>query len=174
MALERYLDELRLDESATLSKTFTETDISLYVAVTCDFSPIHIDERYAAGTRFGSRIVPGILMAGFLTSTMAPRLVGCFPVSTGDSFEFLGPVRIGDTIAATLTIAAVDIESRSIRLDGRCENQHGDLVLRAVAHMKFPRDRVSRPPEAGARAAAAPLSCDPAALDRPQPERDPK
>lgn len=145
MALERYMDELRLNESATLSKTFTDTDISLYVAVTCDYSPVHIDERYAASTRFGGRIVPGLLVAGFLTSTIAPRLVGCFPVSTGDTFEFLAPVHIGDTIAATLTIAAVDLQTRSLRMEGRCENQHGNLVMRADAHMKFPRDRVSRP-----------------------------
>jgi len=145
MALERYFDELRVDESATLTKTFTDADISLYVAVTCDYSPVHIDERYAATTRFGGRIVPGLLVAGFLTSTMAPRLVGCFPVSTGDTFEFLAPVSIGDTIAATLTIAAIDTHLRRLRLEGRCVNQHGVVVVRADALMKFPRDRVTRP-----------------------------
>ena len=145
MALERYFDELHVDESATLTKTFTDADISLYVAVTCDYSPVHIDERYAATTRFGGRIVPGLLVAGFLTSTMAPRLVGCFPVSTGDTFEFLAPVRIGDTIAATLTIAAIDTRLRRLRLEGRCINQDGVVVVRADALMKFPRDRVTRP-----------------------------
>ena len=145
MALERYFDELRVDESATLTKTFTDADISLYVAVTCDYSPVHIDDRYAATTRFGGRIVPGLLVAGFLTSTMAPRLVGCFPVSTGDTFEFLAPVRIGDTIAATLTIAAIDTPLRRLRLEGRCVNQDGVVVVRADALMKFPRDRVTRP-----------------------------
>ncbi len=145
MALERYFDELSVDESATLIKTFTDADVSLYVAVTCDYSPVHIDERYAATTRFGGRIVPGLLVAGFLTSTMAPRLVGCFPVSTGDTFEFLAPVRIGDTIAATLTIAAIDASLRRVRLDGRCVNPEGIIVVRADAYMKFPRDRVTRP-----------------------------
>ena len=41
---------------------------------------------------------------------MAPKLVGCFPLSTVDSFEFMAPVRIGDTITATLTIAAIGLD----------------------------------------------------------------
>lgn len=145
MALERWFDELKAGEFAAMTKTFTDADISLYVAITCDYSPVHIDEDYAATTRFRRRIVPGLLVSGFVTSTMAPQLVGCFPVSTADTFEFLAPVYIGDTITATLAIVELDSATRGLRLAGRCENQEGTLVLRADAWMKFPRDRVKRP-----------------------------
>jgi 3-hydroxybutyryl-CoA dehydratase len=139
MILVKKIEELQVGQSASLTKTFTAADIALYVALTNDFSPIHINARYADTTRFGERIVPGILVAGLLTSTMATSLVGCLPVSTADTFNFLAPAHIGDTITATLTIAAIDVARRELRLDGRCVNQDGVTTLTADARMKFPR-----------------------------------
>jgi 3-hydroxybutyryl-CoA dehydratase len=141
MILVKKIEELQVGQSASLTKTFTAADIALYVALTNDFSPIHINARYADATRFGARIVPGILVSGLLTSTMATSLVGCLPVSTSDTFTFLAPVHIGDTITATLTIAAVDAARRELRLDGICVNQEGVTALTADARMKFPRER---------------------------------
>jgi 3-hydroxybutyryl-CoA dehydratase len=143
MILVKKIEELQLGQSASLTKTFTAADIALYVALTNDFSPIHINARYADATRFGERIVPGILVAGLLTSTMATSLVGCLPVSTSDTFNFLAPVLIGDTITATLTIADIDVARRELRLDGQCVNQDGVVTLTADARMKFPRDKAA-------------------------------
>ena len=145
MILVKQIEELRVGQSASLAKTFTAADIALYVALTNDFSPVHINAAYADATRFGERIVPGILVSGLLTSTMATALVGCLPVSTSDTFNFLAPVHIGDTITATLTIAEIDLPRRAVRLDGQCVNQDGVAVVTADAHMKFPRPRPPSP-----------------------------
>lgn len=139
MILVKQVEDLRVGQSASLTKTFTAADIALYVALTNDFSPVHINAAYADATRFGARIVPGILASGLLTSTMATELVGCLPVSTADTFNFLAPVYIGDTLTATLTIAGIDLPRRVIRLSGTCTNQDGVVTLTADAHMKFPR-----------------------------------
>jgi 3-hydroxybutyryl-CoA dehydratase len=145
MILVKKIGELQVGQSASLTKTFTSADIALYVALTNDFSPIHINARFADATRFGERIVPGILVSGLLTSTMATNLVGCLPVSTSDTFNFLAPVHIGDTITATLTIAAIDVAQRELRLEGRCVNQEGVTTLTADARMKFPREGAAAP-----------------------------
>lgn len=141
MILVKQIEDLQVGQSARLTKTFTAADIALYVALTNDFSAIHINARYADTTRFGARIVPGILTAGLLTSTMATELVGCLPVSTADTFTFHAPVHIGDTLTATLTIAEIDLPGRALRLDGKCVNQDGVTTLTADARMKFPRPR---------------------------------
>jgi 3-hydroxybutyryl-CoA dehydratase len=143
MILVKQIEELRVGQFASLTKTFSAADIALYVALTNDFSPIHINAAYADATRFAERIVPGILVSGLLTSTMATALVGCLPVSTSDTFNFLAPVHIGDTITATLTIAEIDLPRRAVRLDGQCVNQDGVVVVTADAHMKFPRSSPS-------------------------------
>lgn len=145
MILIKQIEDLRVGQSASLTKTFTAADIALYVALTNDFSPVHINAQYADATRFGARIVPGILASGLLTATMATELVGCLPVSTSDTFNFLSPVYIGDTLTATLTIAEIDPARRAVRLAGTCINQDGVTTLTADAHMKFPRPRPPAP-----------------------------
>lgn len=149
MILVKQIGELQIGQSASLTKTFSAADIALYVALTNDFSPIHINAAYADATRFGARIVPGILVSGLLTSTIATALVGCLPVSTADTFTFLAPVHIGDTITATLTIKEIDLPHRAIRLDGSCVNQESVVTMRADARMKFPRPTAPVPASAG-------------------------
>ncbi|HNC46866.1 MAG TPA: MaoC/PaaZ C-terminal domain-containing protein, partial [Acidobacteriota bacterium] len=48
-----------IGECASLSKTITETDVTLYAGITGDFNPVHIDAEYAKTTRFGARIAHG-------------------------------------------------------------------------------------------------------------------
>ena len=139
MILVKQINEIQVGDTATFAKTFSQGDIATYVAVTNDFSPIHINAGYAAGTRFGRTIVPGILLGGLLTSTMATDLVGCLPVSTLDTFQFKAPVFVGDTIEARLTIESVDVAKRSLVLAGVCINQDGRQVLICHAEMRFPR-----------------------------------
>ena len=47
-------------ESSHFSKTISETDITLFSAISGDFDPLHVDEEYAKTTPFGRRIAHGL------------------------------------------------------------------------------------------------------------------
>ena len=36
------MDELKVGDFAEFSKTITETDVTLYAGITCDFNPAHL------------------------------------------------------------------------------------------------------------------------------------
>ena len=124
---QRTLRATKVGEKAAFSRTLTEADAALFIGVTWDVNPYHTDGRYVAQTQFGRRIVPGLLTASLLT-----HLGGLWAfLATETSFDFLGPVYIGDTVTAEAEIVEVS-ERGWVRLAGRVVNAEGQEVLRAT------------------------------------------
>ena len=126
------LEELTVGRTAQFSKTVTEADVTLFAGVTGDFNPVHIDAVAAAKTRFGGRIVHGMLSAGLISAAIASRLPGPGSIYLGQTLKFVLPVRIGDTVTATITVAEV-LARRRVRLSTVCTNQNGETVVEGEA-----------------------------------------
>lgn len=120
-------EDINVGDSASFTKTITETDVVLWVGLTGDLNPIHIDHEYTKTTRFGKVLVPGVLVLGLISNVMTQIAFG--HVYANQSIKFLKPVYIGDTITATGTIVE-KIESKNmIRVETKCVNQDGALVM---------------------------------------------
>lgn len=139
----RNMDALSVGDRVQVAKTITEADGAMYIAATGDFGPVHVDDIYAASTRFGARLAPGILIAGICTSVLTAELVGTVGVSIRDSFWFTGAVRYGDTITFEIWISAKDEANRTVDWQATARNEEGVEVLKADATLKFPRQKVS-------------------------------
>ncbi len=124
---QRTLRATRLGEKAAFTRTLTEADAALFIGVTWDVNPYHTDDSYVAQTQFGRRIVPGLLTASLLT-----HLGGLWAfLATEMSFEFVGPVYVGETVTATAEVVEVS-ERGWVRLAGRVSSADGREVLRAT------------------------------------------
>ena len=76
--------EMKLGDSASVTKTVTETDVYLFAGITGDLNPAHTNEVSASQTQFGGRIAHGILGAGFISAVLGMKLPGpgtIYPVS---------------------------------------------------------------------------------------------
>jgi len=84
---------------AFYSKDFTITQamIDAFGEASGDFNPIHYDEFYAQQTRFGGRIVHGMLIGGFISACLTDHY-GPGTIYLGQTLKFLAPVRPGDTV----------------------------------------------------------------------------
>lgn len=122
------LEELTVGKTAQFAKTVTEADVTLFAGVTGDFNPVHVDAVAAAKTRFGGRIAHGMLSAGLISAAIANRLPGPGSIYLGQTLRFTLPVRIGDTITATITVSEI-LTKRRVKLSTICTNQHGETVL---------------------------------------------
>lgn len=132
-------DELKIGDSARFSKTVTDADIYLFAGVTGDLNPAHIDETYAKGTFFKTRIAHGMLSAGFVSAVIGTRLPGPGTVYMHQSLDFLAPVHIGDTVTATVEVIEKLEDKKRIRLKTTCANQEGVKVLDGEAMVSPPR-----------------------------------
>lgn len=113
---------------ASFSRTITEADVALFIGVTWDVNPLHTDDAYARATRFGGRIVPGLLTASLVT-----HLGGLWAFMASEMrFEFLAPVYVGDTITAAAEVMEVKPENGFVLLQIECTNAEGVEVLRGV------------------------------------------
>ncbi|WP_274631179.1 MaoC/PaaZ C-terminal domain-containing protein [Arvimicrobium flavum] len=93
----------------TPARTIGEGDITLFAGLVGDYTPIHVDETFAAASPHGTRIAHGPLsMAtaiGLATQTglFGRRVIGMVNIN----WDFAGVVKLGDTIRARVTIEAI-------------------------------------------------------------------
>jgi len=123
----RKWEDMQVGDSATFTKTMTETDVILWVGLTGDLNPIHIDREYSKTTRFGKVLVPGVLVLGLISNVMTQVTFG--HVYANQSIKFLKPVYIGDTVTAIGTIIEKIDAKNIVKVETKCVNQDGVLVM---------------------------------------------
>jgi 3-hydroxybutyryl-CoA dehydratase len=132
------IGELNIDDSAEFTKTVSESDVYLYAGVTGDLNPAHINETYAQGTFFKTRIAHGMLSAGFISAVIGMKLPGPGTIYIRQELNFRAPVRIGDTVTARVAVVE-KLEKDRVRLKTTCTNQEGTVVLDGEAIVSPPR-----------------------------------
>jgi len=125
--------KFKIGDSASISKTITDRDIQAFAEVTGDHNPIHLDDEYAAKTRFGGRIAHGMLSASLISSVLANKLPGPGSVYLSQTLKFVKPVFPGDSVTARVTVTGIRDDKPIITLETVCVNQHNEPVLKGVA-----------------------------------------
>jgi 3-hydroxybutyryl-CoA dehydratase len=128
--------DITVGDTASMSKTVTEADIVNFAGVTGDFNPVHVDAEYASGSLFKERIAHGMLAAGYISAVLGMQLPGPNAIYLGQTLEFKLPVKIGDTVTVTVTVAEKRDEKRILKLDTVVTNQRGQVVVSGGAVIK--------------------------------------
>jgi len=115
-----YLEDLRVGMTASTGKTITDADILLFAAVSTDTNPVHLNDEAAAASPFKQRVAHGMLTAGLISAVLGTQLPGHGTVYMGQTLRFRAPVRIGDTVTATVEITALDAEKKRATLKTTC------------------------------------------------------
>jgi 3-hydroxybutyryl-CoA dehydratase len=139
MAEGKSIDELKVGDSAQISKTITETDINDFARVTGDFNPVHLDQTYAEKTTFKGRIAHGLLSVGLLARILGNILPGHGTIYLSQEAKFLAPVRIGDTIMAKVEVIELNLEKNRAKFRTTCLNQDGKIVVDGIAWAMPPK-----------------------------------
>ena len=122
--------------TVSFSKTVSDEDVRGFARVTGDDQPLHLDDGFAAKTRFGKRIAHGMLSAGFISAALGTRLApGYVVVYLSQQLRFRAPVAIGDTVTATAEVTEADPEKRILTVRTDCTNQDGTVVVQGEARV---------------------------------------
>jgi len=109
--------------------TVTAEHVRRYAELTGDYNPLHFEEAFAAGTRFGRLVVQGGLTSGLLHALVAMDLPGPGTVFLSQNWRFTAPVFIGDTITAEVEVLSVHASKPVTQLRVRVARQDGEMVL---------------------------------------------
>lgn len=128
--------EFKIGDKNEFSKTITESDVILFAGISGDFNPVHMNEEYAKSTMFKGRIAHGMLVASLLGQAGA-SFFGGGAIYMGHTQKFLAPVRIGDTITATVEVTELVSEKNIIKYRAYCTNHEEQVVVDGTATLKI-------------------------------------
>ncbi len=126
-------DGFFLGESSRLSRTVTADVVDAFARVSTDDNPLHLDETYAATTRFGKRVAHGMVAASYISAMMGTQFPGHGAIYVSQSLKFTRPVFIDDVLEVVATVTAYDPERTVVTLATVVTNQHGKTVLTGEA-----------------------------------------
>jgi 3-hydroxybutyryl-CoA dehydratase len=125
--------ELKIGDQFSTSREVTDEVIRRFADVSGDHNPIHLDEEFAAKTRFGKRIAHGMLSGAFISAVLGNEFRGMTIVYLSQTLKFIAPVFIGDTVTATATITAIREDKKIVTIETICTNQKGEAVVQGEA-----------------------------------------
>jgi acyl dehydratase len=125
--------QIQIGDRATLTRTITDEMVVAYADLIGDHNPVHLDEAFAATTRFGRRIAHGMLVAGLISTLIASDLPGPGSVYLGQTLQFKAPVYLGDAITVKVEVVKVREDKPIITLATVCTNQDGQSVIEGEA-----------------------------------------
>ena len=138
-------DELSVGQSARLLRTLTQADIQAFAAVSGDTNPAHLNPEYANDTLFHGVIAHGMWGGALISALLGTQFPGPGTIYLEQVLHFTKPVRIGDTLTVTVTVASKDDEKKRIELDCSVVNQKGQSVLHGTARVLPPTTKVRIP-----------------------------
>ena len=125
--------DLQVGQKATRTLEFTQSHVQSFAEITGDHNPLHFDETFAAGTKFGRLVVQGDLTTGLLHALVAMDMPGPGTVFLSQDWKFTAPVFIGDTITATAEVVSVHESKPVCQLKIEIVRQDGETVLEGEA-----------------------------------------
>ncbi len=120
-------------QKATRSVQLTESHVQAFAELSGDYNPLHFDEAFAKGTKFGRLVVQGGLTTGLLHALVAMDMPGPGTVFLSQNWKFTAPVFIGDTITAEAEVLSVHESKPVTELGVVVKRQDDEVVLEGTA-----------------------------------------
>lgn len=151
-------EQVSIGDRVEFTKPISEQDVRTFAAASGDTNRLHLDEEYAAGTRFGRRIAHGTLVGGLISAALA-RLPG-LTIYVSQDLSFLSPVDIGERVTAVCEVVD-DLGPDKYQLTTDVVDANGEYIIEGQAVVL-----IDDPPETG-RVAVEPIAGSEVTPSRP-------
>jgi phosphate acetyltransferase len=140
----RTFAEIAVGDSATLTRTLSEQDISLFAAASGDINPTHLDRGYMKKSDRGGVVGHSLWGGALISSLLGNVLPGPGTVYRRQDLRFFRPVFVGDTVTLTITVTDKKPEDLVI-FECRLVNQDQAVVLAGTAEVRAPTEKWAGP-----------------------------
>ncbi|MFN6962364.1 MAG: MaoC family dehydratase [Pyrinomonadaceae bacterium] len=125
--------QLKIGDRFSTSRLVTDELIRRFADVSGDYNPIHLDEEFAAQTRFGRRIAHGMLSGAFISAVLGYELRERKIVYLSQTLKFTAPVFVGDTVTAEARVTNIREDKPVVTLETIVTKQDGQTVVKGEA-----------------------------------------
>lgn len=130
----RTIADVAIGDREVWTRTITDADVVMYGGLIGDRGPLHLDEAFATGTRFGGRVAYGMQCGGYIGATLA-QLLGVGSAYVSQNLRFTGPVLIGDHITVETVVTGKDEDRRRVFVDTTVYKNDGIVVIEGEAEL---------------------------------------
>jgi len=131
------MKEFYVGQTASISKSFSLEDVTLFSKLSEDVNPIHLNEKYASESFFKKRIVHGFLYSSLISGVIANQLPGPGSVYLHQDMDFLKPVYHNEPVTAVVKILFIDDEKNILHLETICYKNDNIVVVKGKAIIKL-------------------------------------
>ena len=117
---------------------FSNDDIIGFAKVSGDANPIHLDEEYAKGTIFKTRIVHGFLGGSVFSKVFGTIIPGEGTIYLSQSLKFMGPMYIGAKYIAVFDFIEVDEKKHRAKVVTKVVDGNDNVIILGEALIQNP------------------------------------
>lgn len=129
--------KFKVGDSDSVTMTITDEMVRAFAALSGDDNPVHVDDAFAAKTRFGKRIAHGMLLGALLSRVAGTKIPGPGTIVISQDIRYKEPCYIGDTVTAEIKILHMRADKPVIKIASRVTNQDGAILIDGGAILYF-------------------------------------
>src|SRR5574343_319272 len=97
-------NELKVGDSASITKTVTIDDLRLFAAATGDANPSMLDPEFADSSIYREVVAHGMWSGAMLVNLLGSELPGLGTILVDQNLRYLRPVTVGDAVTFKITV----------------------------------------------------------------------
>jgi len=123
------LSAIRVGDTARLRKKITPELVESYAQFSGDRNPLHVDAEFARGTTMQRPIAHGMVVASYVSQLIGMELPGPGALWVQQTFRWIEPVFVDDTLEIEVRVSQVSIGTRTITVQVGATNQMSRKIL---------------------------------------------
>ncbi|MBI9080444.1 MAG: SDR family oxidoreductase [Pseudodesulfovibrio sp.] len=130
-------DQIKVGDQEEFQHTISEQDVDAFVRLTGDDNPLHVDAEFAKTTPFKKPVVHGMLTASFISTMIGTKLPGKGALWYEQSFKFLAPVRVDETIRVCAKVIHKSSTQRTVVIETVIYGNNGRRVIEGEGKVRM-------------------------------------
>lgn len=139
----KIFNSIEIGDEAEILHKITSKDVDMFVKLTGDNNPLHLDKSFANKTSFKKPVVHGMLTASFISTIIGTKLPGPGALWYEQHLRFLSPVRIGTKIRVWAKVIHKSLAQKIIVLETIVFDENGKSLVEGEAKIRIIDHEVS-------------------------------
>jgi len=125
--------EIKIGDSKKFTEKIDKSRLETFARLSGDYNPLHMDNDYAANTKFKKQICHGMLLASFFSKLIGMYLPGKNALYFSQTLNFQAPCYLNDTILIQGEVIDKSDSTKIITLKTLIYNQTGICLVDGMA-----------------------------------------
>ncbi|MDR1057394.1 MAG: hypothetical protein LBL17_02355 [Coxiellaceae bacterium] len=133
------ITELCKGDNFSFEELIDSDMVNNFALLVGDYSPLHMDNRFAKSRRFNGRVIHGVLLLGLLSRLIGMHLPGENALIISMNSQFIVPAYIGDKVRVYAEVDQISLDIKVIVLNAKIERSpdFSRALVRSKIMVKF-------------------------------------